>query len=269
MRLVLIWSALLTAMICMPKVRAQSQTAADDLSLKSVPKQFLRDEARIWTSPFRRHSYTANGFKKYVVPFVLVTGALIATDRKVTNALPNSADQLKWSGRISQIGSAYGLAGISGSAYLAGKFIHDDHLRETGLLSLEALGHSQIAVFALKEITNRERPLDNGKRGGFWEGGTSFPSGHSAGAFAVATVFAYEYQDRPVVPIAAYSLATLVAASRVGADKHWVSDIVAGGSLGFLMGRFTYKRRHSAGHSARLMPAITFSRTAPALSWAF
>ena len=43
------------------------------------------------------------------------------------------------------------------------------------------------------------------------------------------------------MPYASYGLATLVSASRLSAEKHWVSDIFVGGSMGFLVGRYIYK----------------------------
>jgi membrane-associated phospholipid phosphatase len=149
--------------------------------------------------------------------------------------------------------------------------IKDEHLRETGLLGLEALGHAQIVVFGLKQVTNRERPLESDGRGGFWEGGDSFPSGHAASSFAVATVFAYEYRDHIAVPITAYTLASLISASRLSARKHWVSDIFVGGSVGFLLGRFVYKRHHDpdlpGSLTNRLVPEIGLAPGGVGLAW--
>ena len=113
-------------------------------------------------------------------------------------------------------------------------------------------------------------------RAGFWGGGTSFPSGHATSAFAVATVFAYEYRDHLAVPVAAYSLASLVAVSRVGARRHWLSDVFAGGSMGFMLGRHTYRRRHNTSlpganvsFATKLLPDVGFTRTGPGLTWSF
>lgn len=57
----------------------------------------------------------------------------------------------------------------------------------------------------------------------------SFPSGHTAMAFAVATV-ATILAPRHVV--AYYLLAGIVAASRVLGGAHWVSDVIAGAFVG-------------------------------------
>ena len=199
----------------------QSSGASEPVGFSTLPHRFVADEWRIWSSPFRSGTYTSHTVKKYGVPFALLSGALIATDRQTGDLLPNTADQAVWSGRVSQLGAWYSLAAMAGATYLVGKIAGDDHAKEAGMLGLEALGHTQLVVFTLKQLTNRERPLDHDKHGSFWEGGTSFPSGHAASSFSVATVFAYEYRNHIVVPIAAYSVAGLVSASRVSARRHW------------------------------------------------
>jgi membrane-associated phospholipid phosphatase len=253
-----------------------SSTSGEDVKVRETPKRFLKDQAALWASPLRKTSYDSHAVKKYLIPFAVITGTLIVTDRKTGRALPNTADQALWSGRASQLGAAYTLAGISGATFLAGQFTGDGHARETGWLALESLGHTQVAVFAIKQFANRARPLDGNQNGGFWKGGSSFPSGHAASAFAVATVFAYEYRDHIAAPIVAYSLASAVAVSRVGAQRHWLSDIFAGGSMGFMIGRNVYKRHHNSslpgskvGLRTRLTPSVGFSPLGPALSWTF
>jgi len=251
-----------------------AQQASQSADFKSLPRRFLADEREIWTSPFRAKNYDSRTVRKYIVPFILVSAALIATDRITGDLLPNTHDQAVWSGRVSQFGSAAALAGAGGVTYLIGRLGGNDHLRETGLLGLEAMGHTQIVVFGLKQITNRERPLDHDGHGSFWEGGNSFPSGHASSSFALATVFAYEYSDHIAVPITAYSLAGLISASRLSARRHWVSDIVVGGSLGFLLGRFTYRRNHNpqlpgtkVRHSEHLTPQVGISGGSFDLAW--
>lgn len=238
--------------------------------IRTLPKRFVTDEWRMWTSPFRA-GQRAHTFKKYVIPFVAVSASLVATDQRTADLWPNTQDQQKWSGRISQLGASYTLAGISGGSYLLGRVSGNNRLREAGILGLEALGHSQVAVFVMKQITNRERPINNEGGRSFWRGGNSFSSGHAASAFALATVFAYEYRDNIAVPITAYSLAGLVSVSRLGARRHWVSDIAVGGAIGFLFGRFTYQRNHDPSLPGspvkRLVPQVGIAGTEVVLSW--
>ena len=216
---------------------------------KALVKTFLTDEAKIWTSPFRRSSYAGNAFPKYVLPFTVIAGALIATDHQTANLLPNSVDQAAWSRRVSQVGAPYTLAGMAATMYFFGRATKNGKAREVGFLSAEALAHSQIVTLVLKTATQRERPLDfqvNHSGGiAFGKGGNSFPSGHASGSFALATVFAYEYGgEHRWVPYASYGLASLIAASRIGAQQHWASDIFVGGTMGFLIGRYVYKAHH-------------------------
>ena len=260
-----------------PSQSVQNTDTNPNLPKEAFLRTFAHDEYSLWTSPFRFGNYDSHTMRKYGLPFLLISGALIATDHKTADHLPNTEDQTVWSGRISQMGAAYSLAGFSGATYLIGKITDNNHAKETGILSLEALGHAQLLALGIKAITQRERPLDANPSGtGFWKGGDSFPSGHATSSFAVASVFAYEYREHIAVPITAYSLASLISVSRLGARKHWASDIFVGGSLGFLIGRYVYKHHHdpslpgSPGYrTARLMPDFTFSHRRLGLYWSF
>lgn len=243
---------------------------------KADLRAFVRDAWQMWTSPLRRSTYSTHTVKKYAVPFALLSGALIATDTKTADLLPNTQSQTKWSGRVSQLGASYSLTAFSGGTYLIGRMTDNRHVQETGWFALQAIAHSQVAVFAIKQLTNRERPLVHDGSGGFWEGGDSFPSGHAATSFAVATIFGYEYRDRIAVPITAYALATAISASRLSAQRHWVSDIVVGGSTGFLIGRYVYKHHHdpnlpgSPVHTTqRFIPDVAIQANAVSLGWRF
>ena len=61
----------------------------------------------------------------------------------------------------------------------------------------------------------------------------SFPSGHSATAFACATVIAWA---SPRLAVPAFVLAALVAWSRVYVGVHWPLDVLGGALLGTLIG---------------------------------
>ena len=254
-----------------PATSGQAAPPPSNAKSQSFLRSFSQDEWRIWSSPFRQSTYGSHTVKKYGIPFLLISVAAIATDHQTADLLPNTEDQTKWSRRVSQLGAAYTLAGITGGSYLLGRMKGNDHLRETGWLGLQALAHTQIVVFAIKQATNRERPPSHDNHGSFWKGGDSFPSGHSAASFAVATVFAYGYKDHIAVPITAYTLASAVAASRLSAQRHWVSDIFVGGSMGFLLGRYVYKTHHDpnlpGSPVSHLIPEFGVSRRGFVCVW--
>lgn len=73
---------------------------------------------------------------------------------------------------------------------------------------------------------------------------SSFPSGHTTVAFAAATVFAMEYRDKPLIPIIAYTAASLIGISRITENRHWFSDVVAGAVLGYFSGKQVVDNYH-------------------------
>jgi membrane-associated phospholipid phosphatase len=109
------------------------------------------------------------------------------------------------------------------------------------VLGAETLLDSLIVVEVLKPIAGRNRPDSNSERGEFFEGGTSFPSGHAIESWSLASLVAHEYEHTVWVPVVAYGLAGVVSAARFAAQKHYASDIVAGGAMGWFIGRYVYK----------------------------
>jgi len=63
----------------------------------------------------------------------------------------------------------------------------------------------------------------------------SFPSGHTASAFASATVLEQHYGRKVGLP--AYGLATYVATSRLSEKRHFLSDVIFGAGIGIVAGR--------------------------------
>jgi membrane-associated phospholipid phosphatase len=101
-----------------------------------------------------------------------------------------------------------------------------------------------------KVATGRQRPLEGDGGGHFFHGSDGFPSGHTLDSFALASVIAHQYHDNKAVVVLAYSLATVVGASRFSARQHSASDIVAGGIMGWFIGRHVVERSRS-GRSAK------------------
>lgn len=55
----------------------------------------------------------------------------------------------------------------------------------------------------------------------------SFPSGHTANAFAGATILSIEYKDKyPWVPYVAYGMASGVGVMRIANNRHYISDVL-------------------------------------------
>jgi len=128
---------------------------------------------------------------------------------------------LQWSPAAAVIG--LNIAGIHG------KHSFGDEFCVYGVSTLIMAG----SVFSLKHITHEERPDHSSF--------TSFPSGHTATAFAAAEWLRTEYWQRsPWIGVAGYAAATATGVLRVYNNRHWVSDVVAGAAIGFLSTRIAY-----------------------------
>lgn len=89
------------------------------------------------------------------------------------------------------------------------------------------------SVFLLKSATHQLRP-DKSKY-------NSFPSGHTAQAFAAATFLSEEYKDRfRWMPYAAYGLASSVGIMRMANNRHYISDVLVGAGMGILSMKVAY-----------------------------
>jgi membrane-associated phospholipid phosphatase len=213
-------------------------------STPSLERQFfkniLSDQKAIWTAPFHLHSRDA----RWLAPLGLGTAAFIATDRRTGDEIGESHSQLNASRIISYAGSGYGVGGVAATFYLVGRATHNERARETGLLGAEALIDSAIVVTAVKEIAQRRRPTAANGRSDFFDGGSSFPSGHAIEAWSLATVIANEYHDRPLVQISAYGIAGAVSVARFTGHNHYLSDVLVGSALGYGIGRYVYHAHH-------------------------
>ena len=133
------------------------------------------------------------------------------------------------------------LGGAVGT-YIYGLAIKNNKTRELGLRLSESVITASIITIAIKSILGRTRPSatkDNTIFEPFniaWEK-TAFPSGHSSIAFAFSTIIAEE-KDSDLWKIFWYSAAVMVGGARVYHNEHWFSDVVAGGLLGYFVGRF-------------------------------
>jgi len=208
-------------------------------------KNILLDQKAIWTAPFHLHSADA----RWAAPLAFGTAALIVSDQQTGDEIAEANGQLKASRIVSYAGSAYGVGAVTAGFYLFGRAKHDDRARETGILGAEALVDSAILVTAVKSITQRTRPDGGRARSDFFDGGSSFPSGHSIEAWSLATVVANEYHDRRAVQIAAYGIATAVSISRFTGEKHYLSDILVGSAMGYGIGRYVYHAHHRPSSS--------------------
>ena len=89
------------------------------------------------------------------------------------------------------------------------------------------------SVLSLKSIAKVERPDGSAFN--------SFPSGHTATAFAGAEFLWQEYKDVSIwYGISGYVIATGTGIFRMYNDRHWLTDVVAGAGIGILSTKIAY-----------------------------
>ena len=108
----------------------------------------------------------------------------------------------------------------------------------SGIFLFSTVAISGLSADLVKYITGRARPTlyFHEHLYGFdpfhWQyAWTSFPSGHSATALSVATLFAILY---PRLRFAALFVGILIALSRLVLAQHYISDVIAGSFLGIV-----------------------------------
>lgn len=241
---------------------AQQVPALPDQCSLSSPAHcaldIAKDQRGIFTSPARIQ-------KKdflWLVPVAAATAAAVGFDREALEHVSTDPTRMNHFATASNFTGIYIPVAAAGSAWLAGHFRHDDHLRETGTLAMLAMVDAQIFTTVLKFGADRVRPQPTGlghEAGEFWPDGryfhsaTSFPSGHTVNAFAAAHVIADEYPGWKI-KLAVYSLAAATGFERVEAREHFPSDVLVGGAIGYLIGGYVFDH-----HSLRSKSHLTVS----------
>ncbi len=123
-------------------------------------------------------------------------------------------------------GSGGVIGGAIGVLALTGHFREDRQMQAMSYSLAQGFAVTSAVTTGMKLAVNRQRPDRSNRR--------AFPSGHTSNAFAFATIFSH-YHPRARIP--AYLGATIVAVSRLDEDVHYLTDVVAGATLGYIVGR--------------------------------
>jgi membrane-associated phospholipid phosphatase len=174
--------------------------------------------------------------------------------RNSSNTVSSTSNYVTRFGGLYEV---YTLAGLAATGYIT----HNKKLTTTTLLATQSYLTAGAVQLALKAITGRQRPSYTDRytlnaeprfHGPFYKStdavgyttNSSFPSGHTTGAFAAATVYSLEYKDKKLVPFISYGIATMIGLSRIVENKHWLTDIVAGAALGYITGQQVVNNYH-------------------------
>ena len=159
---------------------------------------------------------------------------LARLDQDIFDAIYDAPPQSEPLGTIMEVGTYFGDSRTMLGVSLLLMAYGGDENRETGRLLTSTFISTGVIVWGMKEIIGRKRPLDE------VVGNPAFPSGHTAYAFAGATLLAARY---PKLRIPLYLGAGLVGLTRIYLGRHYASDVIAGAAVGTITGTLVSRHR--------------------------
>jgi membrane-associated phospholipid phosphatase len=200
-----------------------------DLS-RFLPKDNVEDGRRTMGALPKNigRSFVGVFSKDNLAPFLVgaaATGTGSLFDTHAKNFLAGKADDLGATGATA--GGMTVMVPLTLTLFTAGRFAHDGTFRAFSYDATQAVIVNGLYTQILKTAVGRTRP-DGSNR-------VSFPSGHSSSAFALATVAEKHYGWKVGVP--SYLAASAIGLSRIERSKHYLSDVLAGATLGIITGR--------------------------------
>ena len=214
------------------KAQSSDQTpTAPDLG-RFLPRDGSpEDDGRRTLSAFPKNlgrSFIGVFSKDSVAPFLVGgSAAFVSTsfDKDATRLAMSQGDGLGKLGATA--GGMTVMAPLTIGMFAAGRLMGPGTFRSASYDMTQAIVVSTVYTGLLKTAFPRERPDGSDNK--------SFPSGHAAAAFAWATVA--EEHWGPKVGIPSFLAATAIGLSRVQHNKHNLSDVLAGATLGYIVGR--------------------------------
>jgi membrane-associated phospholipid phosphatase len=194
--------------------RALFDTPEDRRTLGAFPKNLGRNFIGVFSG-------------QNLFPFAIGVGATTlasAFDKGTEHALKGTCNSCGTTGATLGGGA---MLPIVGALFVAGRFAPQGQFRAASYDFMQAMIVNGAYTSLLKYTVKRERPDGSDS--------LSFPSGHTSTAFSLAAVATSHYGWKIGLP--AYALATGIGLSRIEQDRHHLSDVIAGATLGVIVGR--------------------------------
>ena len=175
-----------------------------------------------------------------------ITGISLLADKPINKIFSDNKNHNNFIDEITKISNHYGTAKggvvIAGGTLLTGFLIDNDKVIKTGIMFAESVIFSTIITQSLKMIIGRERPEFTSNNLHFicpnlsLDQFQSLPSGHATHVFAISTV-ASGITNNTYLKILFYFPAVLTSFSRIYNNRHWFSDVMLGGLIGYYTGK--------------------------------
>ncbi len=117
---------------------------------------------------------------------------------------------------------------------------------DRAVLMLKSSAYSGLTTHMIKQLVNQKRPNKGAST-------SSFPSGHATCAFSFASIIGMEHEW--YWGLSAYTMATIVALSRMNDNAHYLHDVLFGSTIGLTYGMaLFYQSQNIIPPSAIIFP---------------
>ena len=175
-------------------------------------------------------------YKELIIPTALIAYGVIgleSDDLKLFNAIIKEEVNEDIDGKITIDDFSQFAPAITVYALNFGGIKGKNNFKDRSIILATSYLLMGSSVYALKNMTKVERP----DKSAF----NSFPSGHTANAFAGAEFLWQEYKNVSFwYGISGYLVATGTGMFRIYNDRHWLTDVVAGAGIGILSTKIAY-----------------------------
>lgn len=175
-------------------------------------------------------------YKQLIIPSVLIgygvigleSDQLLSFNSQIKEEVTEDIDQKVTIDDFSQYAPAASVYALNAFG-IKGK----NNFRDRSVIFVTSYVIMATTVLSLKSIVKEERPDGSNNN--------SFPSGHTATAFAGAEFLWQEYKDKSIwYGIAGYAVATGTGLFRIYNNRHWLTDVTAGAGIGILSTKLAY-----------------------------
>jgi membrane-associated phospholipid phosphatase len=237
---IVILSVFLLVCLILARGSVLASESKEDNILDRAVKQFYYDGKNLFLSPFHWE-------KKERLEFLAIasvtTGLFLADEELQKVAQRNRSRFSNDLAKLVTPPETVYPRFVIGGFYLGGLIFKRKKEKDTALYLLESVMFTQGITQVIKHTVGRARPFAN-KGAYHFEAlkfppssySQSFPSGHAATAFSLASVIAEQYDNR-IIDLVSYGVASLAAWARVNDNVHFTSDVFFGGVLGTWVGK--------------------------------
>ena len=175
-------------------------------------------------------------YKQLIIPGVLIgygiigigNDQLLSFNHQIQNEVTEDIDNKITIDDFSQYAPAASVYALNAFG-IKGK----NNMRDRSVIFVTSYAIMATTVLGLKTLVHEERPDGSSNN--------SFPSGHTATAFAGAEFLWQEYKDKSIwYGIAGYAVATGTGLFRIYNNRHWLTDVAAGAGIGILSTKLAY-----------------------------